>query len=157
HVHIDPGNTRVTPLDLHDYPFSHSLACALGWSILIGTIYFAKRRRAGVALLVGLAVFSHWILDFVTHRPDLPIYPGHSNSVGLGLWNSLAGTVIVEGLLFVVGVVVYTRATLARSRTGTISMWAFVAVLVALYVANLVGPPPPSPKAVMVAGFLGWL
>src|SRR5437588_9872370 len=72
HVRIDPGNTRFTPLDFYDYPISHSLVAAIGWSVLFGGIYFTVRRRASVAVLLGAGVLSHWGLDFLVHRPDLP-------------------------------------------------------------------------------------
>ena len=92
HFRIDPGNTAVTPLDFYDYPWSHSLLMAVVWSVLFGAIYFALRRDARGASILGAGVLSHWVLDFVTHRPDLPLYPG-GPKVGLGIWNSMAATV----------------------------------------------------------------
>lgn len=99
-VRIVPGITRVTPLDFVNYPYSHSLAAAVFWSLVVGGIYGAVRQWARGAAVVGGLVFSHWVLDFITHRPDLPIAPGLSARVGLGLWNSLSGTLLAEALLF---------------------------------------------------------
>src|SRR3954463_6103880 len=126
-VRIDPGNTAFTPLDLHDYPYSHSLVMSLVWSVLFAAVYYAISRYRRGALVIGLGVFSHWVLDFVTHRPDMPLYPGSAVSVGLGLWNSRAGTFLIEGAMFVAGVAIYARMTRARDRIGSIGFWGMVA------------------------------
>jgi membrane-bound metal-dependent hydrolase YbcI (DUF457 family) len=95
-VRIEPGNTAFTPLNFISYPISHSLLAAIGWATLFALLYYAvKRYRAG-AVLIWIGVVSHWVLDFVVHRPDLPLYPGGPR-LGLGLWNSILATVIVEG------------------------------------------------------------
>jgi membrane-bound metal-dependent hydrolase YbcI (DUF457 family) len=156
-VRIDPGNTAFTPLDLHDYPYTHSLLMAVVWSLLVGGLYFAVSRYRRGALVVAAGVFSHWLLDFVTHRPDMPLYPGSAISVGLGLWNSRAGTMLVESAMFVAGVWIYARATRARDRVGAIAWWAMVALLVLLYLSTALGPPPPSVQAIIVVGFVAWL
>ena len=118
HVRISPGITVVTPLDLYDYPFSHSLVAVLFWSLLVGGLYFILKKEKRSALVVGIAVFSHWILDFITHRPDMPISFGETTYVGLGLWNSLAGTIIVEVGMFIAGIALYLKATTPKDRTG---------------------------------------
>jgi membrane-bound metal-dependent hydrolase YbcI (DUF457 family) len=156
-VRIDPGNTAFTPLDLHDYPYSHSLVMSLVWSLLLGGLYFAVTRYRRGALVIGLGVFSHWVLDFVTHRPDMPLWPGSTTSVGLGLWNSRAGTMLIEGAMFVAGVVIYARTTRARDRIGAVGWWAMVAFLVLAYLSSALGPPPPSVKALIVVAFVAWL
>ena len=98
HVRIDPGNTVVTPLDFNDYPWSHSLAMSFVWSIVVATLgYFLRGRRRRESLCLGIVVLSHWALDFLTHRPDLPLSPGADTpKVGLGLWHSLPATLVVE-------------------------------------------------------------
>jgi hypothetical protein len=156
-VRIDPGNTAFTPLDLHDYPWSHSLVTSLAWSVLFALGYYAFSRYRRGALVVGAGVFSHWVLDFVTHRPDMPLYPGSAVSVGLGLWNSRAGTMLVESAMFVAGVWIYARTTRARDRIGAIAFWAMVLLLAVLYVSTAFGPPPPSVKAIEVLGLVAWL
>jgi hypothetical protein len=148
-VRIVPGITAFTPLDFVSYPYSHSLAAAIGWATLFAVgYYFVKRYRAG-AILIWLGVVSHWVLDFVVHRPDLPLYPG-SVRVGLGLWNSIVATVVVEGLMYVIALWIYLRVTRPRDRIGTWAWWAFVVVLAALYVADAISPPPPSVKPVVI-------
>jgi hypothetical protein len=101
-------------------------------------------------------VLSHWVLDLITHRPDLQLAPG-ALKLGLGLWNSVAATVTVEGGLFAFGVFVYATATRARNRIGRVAFWALVVFLVAIYIANIVGPPPPSARAVSLVTLLMWL
>ena len=109
-VRIEPGNTAFTPLNFISYPISHSLLAAIGWATLFALLYYAvKRYRAG-AVLIWIGVVSHWLLDFVVHRPDLPLYPGGPR-LGLGLWNSILATVIVEGLMYAAGVWIYLRVT----------------------------------------------
>ena len=154
HVRIDPGNTAFTPLDLYDYPISHSLVTALGWSLGFAIVYYFAKRYARGAWILGFAVLSHWVLDFFTHRPDMPISPGATTYVGLGLWNSVVGTVLVEGALFVVGVVLYARSTVALDRTGRYAFWSLIGFFVAMYVANLLSPPPPSETAIAIGGLL---
>ena len=148
HCRIDPGNTAFTPLDFHDYPISHSLVMALVWSVIAAAVW----RRA----IVGAAVLSHWVLDFVTHRADLPLWPG-GPKVGLGLWNSVAGTVVVEAVGFAIGIYLYLRATKARDRIGTIAWWALIVFLVLIYIANIFSPPPPSWQAVAYTALAAWL
>src|SRR4029079_4875358 len=128
-VRIDPGNTAVTPLDLHDYPWSHSLATSLAWSAVFAAAFWAATRYARGAVVLAVGVFSHFVLDFVTHRPDLPLYPGSSTSVGLGLWNSRPGTLAAEVGLLVVGVAIYARSTRAINWRGAFALWSLVVFL----------------------------
>lgn len=152
-VRIDPGNTAFTPLDFVHYPWTHSLAAAIGWSVLLGLACSRLGKRA--ALVLALLVLSHWVLDFVSHRADLPLWPGSTTTVGLGLWNSVPATILVECVLFAMGAWVYARSTPARDRTGRFAYWGLVAFLLALYFANAFGPPPPSVTAIAGAGIAG--
>src|SRR6185436_1425227 len=147
HFRIAPGNTAFTPLDLYDYPITHSLLMALVWSLIAAIVYAIARKSARDAAIVGLAVLSHWILDYVTHRPDLLLWP-NGPKVGLGLWNSVAATVAVESVLFATAVMLYVRATKPLDRIGSIGLWSFIVFLVAIYIANLFSPPPPGWRAV---------
>jgi hypothetical protein len=120
-------------------------------------VYWVGRRYPRGALIVGVVAFSHWLLDLISPRPDLPLVPGGAARVGLGLWNSVPGTLIVEVGLFVIGLALYLRATTPRDRVGSYALWALVAVLALIYVANLVSPPPPNQMAVGIAGLGLWL
>jgi len=154
-VRVDPGNTAFTPLDFVSYPWTHSLLMALLWATAFALAYRVRTRSARGAWVVGTLVLSHWVLDFVSHRADLPLAPGTAK-VGLGLWNSVPATIIVEGTLFAIGVYLYASGTKARNRTGRLALWALVVLLLGLYVANM-GPPPPSATVIGVAGLTMWL
>jgi hypothetical protein len=102
-------------------------------------------------------VFSHWVLDFITHRPDLPLYPGSSAAVGLGLWNSVLGTVLVEFGSFALGIAIYLRTTRARNRWGSVGLWALIVTLAVVYAGAVFGPPPPSTGALIASAIGGML
>jgi membrane-bound metal-dependent hydrolase YbcI (DUF457 family) len=155
-VRIAPGITTVVPLDFEHYPISHSLFAVVGWALLFGAVYFLIRRDRRTSLVLGLAVLSHWLLDWLTHRPDLPLFPG-SARVGLGLWQSLPATLIVELGLFVAGVALYRHATRAADRIGRWALWSLVTLLVVIYAANLFGAPPPDATAIGWVGQAQWL
>jgi hypothetical protein len=156
-VEIAPGNTAVTPLNFTHYPITHSLLMVCVWGALFGLVYWLVRKNGRGAVLLGLCVVSHWVLDLVVHRPDLPIYPGGSQHVGLGLWNSVIGTVIVEGIIYIVGIILYLRTTQAKNRAGSLGFWGLVIFLAIIHIANLTGPPPPSVQMIAWAGQLQWL
>jgi hypothetical protein len=157
-VEIEPGATAVTPLDFVHYPYSHSLVALLGWGALLAAGHWLLRRGGltGALTLVSLVV-SHWVLDVVTHRPDMPLAFGEGEKLGLGLWSSVAGTLVVETLLFAAGVVIYSRATRARDRIGSVALWLLVGFLLAISAANLASPPPPSAGAVAWVAQSMWL
>ena len=141
---VAPGDRDFTALRFTHYPWSHSLAMAIVWSLVAGCLYAVATHDRWTATVVGLLVGSHWVLDLIVHLPDLPLYPGGSTRVGFGLWRSVVGTLVVEGLFFIAGVAVYTTATSARDRVGRYEWWALVAFLLIIYVASTFGPPPPS-------------
>ena len=152
-VRIDPGHTAVTPLDFVSYPWSHSLLMLAVWGVLLGWMFRAVDRRA-FAVIAALVV-SHWVLDFVTHIPDMPLYPG-GPKVGLGLWRSMPLTAAVELPLYFAGVWIYARATRGRGARGR---WGFASLyigLLLLHVVNLIGPPPPSITALWAGGIVGF-
>lgn len=151
HVTIDPGNTAFTPLRFDCYPVSHSLVTVAGWGLLFAAIHWAGKRRPRTAALLAALVVSHWVLDFVTHRPDMPLVPGRGEKVGLGLWNSVAATLVIEGSMFVAAVWLYLSGTRARDGAGRYGLAALVVFLVVVYLAGAFGPPPPSAHAVAVA------
>ena len=151
---IVPGFTAVNSLDFTYYPWSHSLLMTIVWSLALALAYFAWSRDRAGALWVGLVVASHWVLDFVSHRPDMPLYPGGSDKLGLGLWQSVPATFAVEGSMFAAGIALYVRATKSRDRTGTIAWWTMVGLLLALYIPGPWASPPPSENAVAVFGII---
>lgn len=156
-VRIEPGITRVTPLNFVDYPISHSLLGVTCWALLFAAAYIFLSRYPRGALVLGLAVFSHWLLDLIVHRPDLPLYPGSTELLGLGLWSSLGATLAVELPIFVLGLWLYLRTTRAVDGVGRWSLWGLVAFLVVIYFANLFGQPPPNVTVLAWVGQAQWL
>ena len=157
-VEVDPGNTLVTPLNFVSYPYSHSLVALIGWSALFALIYRTIRGWHPVAIgTVAALVFSHYVLDVVSHRPDMPITLAGSRRLGFGLWNYPGTTLAVESVLFIAGTALYMSVTRASDRIGRLALYALIVTLVAVYFAALYGPPPPSSSAVAMAGHLTWL
>jgi membrane-bound metal-dependent hydrolase YbcI (DUF457 family) len=158
HVEIEPGNTVVTPLNFTDYPYSHSLLMTIVWSTLFAGIYYAVRRDSKGAVWLWIAAGSHWVLDAITHRPDLPLYPGSDVLIGLALWNSLAGTIIIEFGMYVASIFLYLKTTTAKDKTGTIAFWSLIVFLAVSYFMNVFSPAPP-PNAEFLAWFspVAWL
>ena len=157
-VAVQPGVTRFTPLDFVSYPYSHSLLALCGWAVAFGAIYYAIRRaRIPAAVTITLLVVSHWALDYLTHRPDLPLTPNGSDRLGLGLWNSVPGTLAVELTIFVAGLLLYLRETTPRDRIGSLGLWGLVGFLLIVYVGSAFGPPPPTWTAVAWSAQAMWL
>lgn len=155
-VRIAPGHTAFTPLDFVHYPWSHSLAAVLAWSLLAGAITAARPRTPLAGVVIGLLVASHWLLDALTHVPDLPLWPG-GPVVGLGLWQSIPATVIVEGLLLAVGVELYRRRAPARDAIGRWALAALVTLVAVIWISGPFSPPPPSAQAIAIVGLATWL
>lgn len=155
-VRIDPGNTAFTPLAFDHYPWSHSLSMAIVWGVAVGRLSVVMLKRAAAGLVIGLAVVSHWVLDYVTHIADLPLWPG-GPEVGLGLWNSIPGTLLVEGALLVVALAVYVRGTRPRRASGKWALWSLVALTTAIWISSPWSPPPPSERAIAWVGLAMWL
>ena len=157
-VEIDPGNTAFTPLRFVSYPYSHSLAALVLWGTLFAAIYRnVMRSTLAVGLFIAGLVVSHWLLDVVAHRADMPLTVSAGTRVGLGLWNSVVATVVVEAAMLIAGLTFYLKTTRARDRIGSVGFWALIAFLVLVNLANIVGPPPPGPRAVAWAAQAMWL
>jgi hypothetical protein len=156
-VKIAPGITRFTPLDFTRYPYSHSLLMSLVWGALFGGSYYALTRYRAGAIAVGVLVPSHWVLDFVAHRPDLPLTPWGAERYGLGLWNSVPATLAVEFGLLAAGVWLYIAATKARDRIGSLGLVGFLVFILAMYAGAAFGPPPPSAEAIAWSDMGQWL
>jgi hypothetical protein len=157
HVEIDPVAKRFLTLQFTSYPYSHSLAAAIIWSLVFGIVYFLIRKKFRVSILLGALVFSHWVLDFIVHVPDLQLFPGSDIRVGMALWNSTIRAIILEGLIFIVGIFLYLKSTKAKNLRGSVVFWSLMVFLSFAYVMNLMGPPPPSVKALGIVGMSQWL
>lgn len=159
HVSVDHAATVVTPLNFSHYPYSHSLVMTLFYSLLASLLVWRIFKSSRVAVIAFLIVLSHWILDYVTHRPDLPIFFGE-DKFGLGLWNSLWSTVLVEVAIFVFGIMLFLKSSPPFDKKRKIIFWSLVGFLSIIYFGNLFGPKPPidSPPAAIAGPALAmWL
>jgi hypothetical protein len=154
-VDIRPGLTAFSPLDFVYYPWTHSLVMCLAWAAAFGVLYFLVKRDRKAAWILAAVVLSHWFLDLLVHRPDLPLAPGAAGKWGLGLWNSIPATLLVEGALFAAAVAFYAGRTRAVDRIGRWGLALIVALLLAAYLGAAFGPPPPSIEAIAWAGLTG--
>lgn len=142
-VRIVPGFTATNPLDLYYMPYTHSLVAALLWSAgAAGAYQLVRRITVRTSFLVGLAVFSHWVLDFVVHRPDLPLYDNRAK-VGLGLWNYPTWAFGLEAALLLGAIAAYLR----RRPTHRTAIMTFGVVMLSVQAYVFFGPPPVSPAA----------
>ena len=151
---IVPGYTAINPFEFLHYPWSHSLLMTAVWALLFALVYLGVKGDRVGAVWVGIAVASHWVLDFASHRSDLPLYPGGEVRLGLGLWQSMPAIFAVEGLMFAAAIALYMRSTKIRDRIGTLAWWAMVGLLLALYIPGPWSLPPPSENAVAIMGIV---
>lgn len=156
-VKLDLGNTAFTPLDFVYYPFSHSLISVCFLSCLFGAVYFLIKKNIKGSVLLGGLVMSHWVLDLITHRPDLPLTWSNDFKVGFGLWDSVLFTIIIEGGIFLIGSYLYLKNTQAKNRTGSISILSLLVFLIVMYLLNAFGPVPPSIEPIAYVGLSLWL
>lgn len=157
-LEIRPGTTAVNPLDFVHYPYSHSLVAMIAAGLALGLAHYGARRGGALAAaMLAALVASHWILDVVAHRPDMPLAPGASAKLGLGLWDSVPASLAVELGLLGMGAAIYARLTRARDRVGRFAFVGLVAFLVAAYLASVFGPAPPSAQAVAWSALGTWL
>lgn len=160
-LRIVPNFTRSNAIDLYFMPYTHSLIGALGWSVTAFFPYYLWRGKQSsrpifAAVLVGAAVFSHWILDFIVHTPDLPLY-AETNKVGLGLWNLPEVSLPLELLLLVAGFWQYQRQTSAKSSAGKYAAGVFVGFLILLQIYSFFGPAPESVSGFAVLALVFYL
>jgi hypothetical protein len=154
HFSIQPGITAANALNLYDIPLSHSLAMDAVWGALFAAVYFFARRYTRGALVAFLAVLSHWVLDLASRRPDMSLAPGVNVYVGLGLYDSIRATLIVEGLVWLLGIGIYVYSTFAEKRAGIYAFWGMVALVTVLWSSGIAGPPPPNVVAVEITNVI---
>ena len=152
---IDGNIAGLSPLIFEHYPVSHSLLAVAGWALVLGAACFWAFRDQRGALVVGALVVSHWLLDAIVHRPDLLLVPGGSIAVGAALWNVPVVSALLEAALFAGGLALYLRTV--RGQVRRWPLLALCALLLVIFVADIVGPPPPSINAVALAGLAQWL
>lgn len=133
--------TQSTHFELEYMPYTHSLVGAVFWACLAYALFrWVVAKKSSVALVVALAVFSHWVLDLIVHTPDLPIWSNASPKLGFGLWNNAIATYALEAALLVSALWLYLRSTSATTRVGKYGMGVFVIALLLINVVNIFGP-----------------
>ena len=143
-VTITPGYTKTNAFEFLYYPYTHSLFMGVVWAVVLGGIYRLFKRDSRGSIVIGLCVLSHWFLDLIVHVADLPLTPFGDFKVGLGLWNHVAITLLVEIMIFLTGAYVYVTFTKAKNKIGKWGFWTLVVLLLASYLANTFGSAPPD-------------
>jgi hypothetical protein len=156
HARIVPGYTAVTPIEFLDYPISHSLVAAVAWGIAAAALYYSWPTRDTThhwqaAALVGVAVFSHYLLDVLVHVADLPILGNDSSKLGLGLWNNPVATMVLELVVLAIGLGIYALFRSHRHPLRLVRLTVLLFVLLGTYLGSLFGPLPSSMTGVAVS------
>jgi len=157
HVAIHPEETGNRVLEFSDYPYTHSLLFAMLWSVLFGGVYYLIKKDRRGAIILGLGVVSHWVLDLIVHFHDLPLFPGNSPMVGLGVWKSLVITSILEATFFCGGVFLYLKSIAFNNITGRIVFWFLIVFLIAVHVWSIFSPAPASVTELAWSAQFQWL
>jgi len=155
-VEVQKGNPKI-PLNFTYYPITHSLLMGMFWGFCFGLLYWLTRKNVRNAIALGVCVVSHWVLDLIVHRPDLPLFPDDSDKVGFGLWNYPLLAILIEAAIFITGLVLYLKTTRARRRSGNWGLWLLVVLLVLNQVAGAVSPMPSSGHAIGWAAQYQWI
>ena len=156
HVSIEPNRNPFLRLAFDSYSISHGLIAVVGWATLFAAIYFGIARYVTGAIVIWIGVVSHWLLDYVVHRPDLPLYAG-SRQFGLALWNHRGLVIAIELAMFVIAIWIYLRQTKAKDGIGKYLFWGFIVFLLAVYALAIFGPAPPSTNKLAIGTLLMWL
>jgi hypothetical protein len=153
-IRVPNSFNRMADLQF-DFPYSHGLLASIAWSLAASIVFLALPRQTGRALfpagVIGLAVFSHFILDWVVHVPELPLAGRNSPLTGLGLWKTnLPLAWVVEIMIVSAGLAAYLSNTkLSRRRLASLLvMMVLVTALTILGQASQTRPP----AAQMMAG-----
>ncbi|MFZ0590504.1 MAG: metal-dependent hydrolase [Bryobacteraceae bacterium] len=154
HVQFTQDIGAANYLNSINISFSHSLLMDLIWAGLFAAAYYLTRHYWRGACLVFVVVLSHWLLDWVSHRPDMPLAPGVPRYFGLGLWTSVPATLIVEGGLWALGITLYVRATVARKRFGVSGFWGAIGLITIAWYNNIAGPPPSNSAAAPISSLI---
>ena len=157
HASIVPNPDPFLRMSLDDIAWSHSLVTSVIWSVAGGALYWRTTRYGRGAMVIGLGIFSHWVLDAITHQPDMPLWPGSGTRIGFGLWRWPAATIVIEMAMFLGAAWIYARTTRARDAVGRWAFAAFVVVWAVVYLASAAPGPLPDFKALEYGGLVTFL
>jgi hypothetical protein len=144
HVSVEPNANPFLRLAFDSYPISHGLVAVLGWATLFAALYYGFTRYGAGAVVIWIGVASHWLMDYIVHRPDLPLYAGGGRLFGMGLWTHRWWAIAVEAVLFAAGIWLYLQQTKAKDKIGEYAFYGFVVFLLLAYGIAAFGPPPPA-------------
>ena len=153
-VAVTPGYTKTNAFEFLHFPYTHSLFMGLIWSVIVGGIHWLVKHDKRSALVIGICVLSHWLLDVIVHTADLPLLPFGDYKVGLGLWNYVGITLIVETIIFLAGAFVYASVTKAKNKVGKWSLWMLIILLLIITLSNTFGPTPPNSVMILFYSFV---
>lgn len=156
---VEPGITEATPINFLSYPLSHSLVAAIVWAAVAAAVYYSwptrdTARHGHATIIVAIVAASHWFLDVIVHRPDLPLAGPQSAKVGLGLWDSLPGTIAAELLILAVGLALYLTISVKRHRPRRGRVALLTVVILGLSAASYFGPMPENMTVVAVGALV---
>jgi membrane-bound metal-dependent hydrolase YbcI (DUF457 family) len=156
-VSIVPGATAFTPLIFDSYPWTHSLVMSVVWGLVFVAIARWRGVPTSIAPLLVMLVVSHWVLDFISHAPDMPLWPGNSPRLGLGLWNSIPLTLLIEGAIWLAGIAIYVRTKAARGERPRWPFWSLIGLCTVMWITSPYQSPPPSVRALGWFALIGWI
>lgn len=145
-IEFGSGSGAAQFLHAVNIGYSHSLLMGLVWAAVLAGTYYALRHNRRAASILVAAVLSHWVLDVISHQRDMPLAPGVSTLLGLGLWSSIPATLAIEGGFWIAALVVYARMPARRRWLWWIILSAGAILLTLAWIGNISGPPPPNPR-----------
>jgi len=150
HMEIIHKYTAYNPYRLYDMPITHSLVGSLGWAVAVALIAAIARLPRRESLWLGLAVFSHFLLDLPVHTPDLTIAGNDTARLGLGLWNNVPLVLALELAVLLGGWLLFTRSKRGDATFPERRNQIFIVILILLTIVTPFAPDPPSPAAFAV-------
>jgi hypothetical protein len=149
-INIIENFTQSTHFELEYMPYTHSLAGSLFWAALVYALFrWVIVKQHGVALVVALAVFSHWVFDLVMHTPDLPLWSDASLKLGIGLWNNAVAAYLLEAALLLGALWLYLGSTSAITKTGKYGMGILVVFMLLINIGNVFAPLQSDSKVAL--------
>ena len=156
-VAVVPGYTKTNAFEFLYFPYTHSLLMGVVWGAVVGGIYWLFKRDNRGAFIIALCVLSHWFFDLIVHTADLPLTPFNDYKVGLGLWNHVAITLVLEFVIFLAGTYSYATFTKAKNKMGKWMLWTLVILLAIVQLANTFGPTPSDSVMKLFVSFITFM
>jgi len=153
-IEFGSGSGAAQFLHAINIGYSHSLLMGVVWAALLAGAYYALRHSVRAASILVAGVISHWVLDVISHQPDMPLAPGVNTELGFRLWSSIPATLAIEGGLWVVALIAYARMPARRSWPWWIVFGAGVLLLTLSWIGNISGPPPANPRTAPMASLI---